>query len=207
MESDLEDRIRVIGGFKGNDKWLVSSTAINVYTSILNAYSITQSVPLHFIVDTFVYVTFVKDGEYKERKYKKLLPENIKTYSTLLFPVNIDENHWILIQVNTQWKAIIVFDSIFKPEPDAYKPIVNNIIKIVKGICEQDFDYEDHFLKADCPQQPNGYDCGMYVLNFVEQIIRTKKIAAFDAKRYRELVLKRVENDRLLIEEKIKLSK
>jgi sentrin-specific protease 1 len=208
MESELNDCNQVIANFKADDKWLVSSTAINVYATLLNAYNTTQVDPLFFIVDTFVYVTCVKDGEYKARKFKKMLPENITKFVTLLFPVNVDNNHWILIQVNTQWLSIVIMDSLSSAK-NSYRPIVNNIIRIVKGMYESNMDlnYDEHAFIADCPQQPNGYDCGMYVLNFAEQIIRKKKIAQFDAKRYRKLVLRRIESDKLLIEEKIKFSK
>lgn len=132
----------------------------------------------------------------------------------LIFPLNIQNMHWVLCEVNLENEEIRVYDSfrsLTKGNTQCYNEILYKIkfftrqykhmymyMYLNKGKtltrlsyhkdneknCDDDCCHHGYSSKVsftdddkvsivfqDCPQQSNSYDCGLYVLKFIECLI------------------------------------
>ncbi|XP_077232016.1 putative ubiquitin-like-specific protease 1B [Tasmannia lanceolata] len=80
--------------------------------------------------------------------------------------------HWALLGVDMVKKAFVEFNSEtgVKFEELAVPTIdcINQYFKD-RGMNIDDFPYEQ---RSDCPQQDNGFDCGLFVLQFINHLYR-----------------------------------
>ena len=99
---------------------------------------------------------------------KRLLPAVPITSSDLiLIPINIANTHWTLVAIDRIKRSISYYDSL-RGDGALY---INNAIEYIKTQSEtaqQHFDISEwsidpHAARA-FPSQPNGYDCGIYIL-------------------------------------------
>ncbi|KAL6890601.1 hypothetical protein ACP4OV_008856 [Aristida adscensionis] len=104
----------------------------------------------------------------------KKLEESVKfsTADLLFFPV-IVQDHWVLICINHLYGTINFFDSAsITSDADRVSMIFkvsNNFVKacLDAGIYHKPFQYDEE-LVLDYPKQPNTFDCGMYVITYIE---------------------------------------
>jgi sentrin-specific protease 1 len=97
-------------------------------------------------------------------------------FDVMLFPVHLlHMGHWIIVRVDMVNKTIIRIDSMYYENNDG--TYTNNILKFLqdeffeqKGIR---MNVDDWLIinKINCPQQQNGYDCGVFVMMFLDVMI------------------------------------
>jgi hypothetical protein len=100
-----------------------------------------------------------------------------KTTSHLI-PINVNNNHWILVQASATNSTLQVFDSLQKPEwtkkslEEAYPHLFNSISRMMRWLASGPRDgYETinegwpnlQLLSNPGPRQLNAYDCGAFV--------------------------------------------
>ncbi|XP_076176101.1 sentrin-specific protease 8 [Ptiloglossa arizonensis] len=129
-------------------------------------------------------------------------PLNVSKSKCIFFPLNNCDSrdaaggsHWSLLVYSKQDKTCYHFDSskgynnsiASKFSKDLMSFILNN-------------DPSKKFIELDCPQQDNGYDCGVYVLCLTdivtENVIKTGKIDECDYRQAKQLV--RIKRTQLL---------
>ena len=117
--------------------------------------------------------TFVKKMSRWLRKFLKNKPYT--TIDRILLPVNINQNHWVLIEVDITGKRISYYDSLKGRLSKArlsylqaglYEYLNTDLVIKMKTF----FDTWKINSRAECPTQPNGYDCGVYTLFFARLI-------------------------------------
>lgn len=90
----------------------------------------------------------------------------------IYFPLNNCENkesaggsHWSLLVYSTRERMCYHFDSSRGLNRDTASHFSRNIVQYFSG------NLEKRITDVSCPQQDNGYDCGIYVLCFVDKIM------------------------------------
>lgn len=109
----------------------------------------------------------------------KTVTEHLKSYMAqkkpryLFIPVN-ENGHLVLIAINFQNKKVLFFD----PKGDNTETELLPSLDEIKGLC---FDNaRSEVLQNRFDQQENRNDCGTYILNFVEQLLKGKSFQIID---------------------------
>nr|XP_033330749.1 sentrin-specific protease 8-like isoform X1 [Megalopta genalis] len=122
---------------------------------------------------------------------------SISECKCILFPLNDCDSresaggsHWSLLVYCTQEKTCYHFNS-FRGCNYAAMKLAKNIMNYVLDKDEP----EKKFAEPNCPQQDNGYDCGIYVLCLTdiitEHILKTGRISGCDYSQTKSLVSKK----------------
>lgn len=127
-------------------------------------------------------------------------PVDAKNNDFIFFPINdcnskvsSGGSHWSLMIFSKNEKACFHLDSSHAMNSsvarDFSKKIMDYLLSGVKG----------QFFEVDCPQQDNGYDCGLFVLSFSnsisEQVLKLGKVALCNY----EKIKKKVETKRFFL--------
>ncbi len=133
--------------------------------------------------------------------YKKIFQADLSKTKKFLFPRH-EMNHWFLVLVDLEAKHIFVLDSFFSslPREDHIrynifkKPrkLVNLIYCLSSDIShfiEKELNYDISCFPVQqlkVRQQENIYDCGLYVLKFMECISRYSFLIIFESNYFKK---------------------
>ena len=129
-----------------------------------------SSLPGIYTCITHLYTATVMRGI---RLTVRWVKEDLRMKDLIFFPIHNERMvHWSLIAVETSTKTVNYFDSlererIFSPAP-----------KIIKQFMEMHYKDRGETVtfkikrRQDAPLQENGYDCGVFVCQYVERIAR-----------------------------------
>ncbi len=113
------------------------------------------------------------------QNYKKISKfwknENLYDYKHVIVPINIDNIHWIMVDVNLLKKKIFFYDSYKYSSLKNF--VFKNLIKIFSeyiNLKEYEFD-KWVYINCDCPKQNNYYDCGVFMCMFIDYISKDRK--------------------------------
>lgn len=122
-------------------------------------------------------------------------PIDATNYDFIFFPLNdCDRNeaggsHWSLLIYSRIEKICYHFDSSSGINGFSAKTLARKVIKYFLDKQER------KYIEMDCPQQNNGYDCGLYVLCFADVIsrhaIKNCKVSDCDCSTVPEIVSKK----------------
>ncbi|KAK3221302.1 hypothetical protein Dsin_008327 [Dipteronia sinensis] len=105
--------------------------------------------------------------------------EHWRKVNLILFPANVNGNHWVAIAVDLKERVIKVYDSL---------PEINNVLEITKwtsclrkmlpsllvhtmpDIFTDALPFAVERPEKDIPNQGNGSDCGIFALKFLEYL-------------------------------------
>jgi hypothetical protein len=106
-----------------------------------------------------------------------LLALRVFDYRRLLFPINVNNAHWLLCVVDLDERTVQLYDSLQgsgDPMPVAGGVIRDNVARYLqyREQKEQAAPGEGWTLTyADCPQQENGSDCGVFTCLAAERLL------------------------------------
>ena len=137
---------------------------------IINGYLSTISVTGFYFVSSFLL------SELKNHNFESAgkLMKNINLRSgKIIIPCNLNDNHWVLCVVDNEKNQIIIYDSRTDYENEnrmALKLIKEfiNCQRILNSVKFVSFETE---ISHQCGIQPNGYDCGVYILETARRLI------------------------------------
>ncbi|AGO13848.1 AaceriAGL019Wp [[Ashbya] aceris (nom. inval.)] len=113
--------------------------------------------------NSFFYSTLSERGYQGVRRWMKRKKVKIEDLRKIFVPINLDQSHWALGIIDITKKKIMYADSLTsRPNSMSFaimKDLQNYVLEESGGSLGQDFELE-HIA---CPQQPNGFDCGIYV--------------------------------------------
>ena len=101
---------------------------------------------------------------------------------TIYIPVNVNGNHWVLYVVSVKYGCMYVCDSM----GDEIR-YMDNVIHMFKLMYKKDFIYAK-FLKPVLKQK-NGYDCGVYTIEFLSRMMDKQDLSANKMKWSRKLLI------------------
>lgn len=138
-------------------RWL-NDTIIEFFMKFIE-----KSTPNTVAFNSFFYSSLSERGYQGVRRWLRRKKQSIFDIHKIFIPVNLNQSHWALAMVDMENERIIYADSLSNG-PNAMSfailsDIKDYVIKESGNKLGEDF----NFVHADCPQQPNGYDCGIYV--------------------------------------------
>ena len=120
---------------------------------------------------------------------------DIFSYDLVFIPINYTQpEHWALVAVNMGKRTVTYYDSLLNQSRGSCVGVVNSFL--AEEYCERKggklpFQFRSLWPETT-PQQENGFDCGMYVLRFAEQLSRncpSFNIPQHEMPLYRQLVV------------------
>lgn len=103
-----------------------------------------------------------------------LEPIGMKEKDYVMIPVNDNEensiggSHWSLLVYEANSLTFTHFDSCFGFNNNAASTLAKRLSPLLRGTSQT-----TKFVEGLSPRQDNGYDCGVYVISFVETICET----------------------------------
>lgn len=100
----------------------------------------------------------------------------LESATVVLAPVNVDENHWVLVVVNTKERSIQYYDSL-GPGPtgtSSARRIIRNFwdwVELQERRRNGTMDNWEPVYVQGLPRRTNTYDCGVHVCDFVQMIV------------------------------------
>ena len=151
----------------------LNDNVINYYLELLHDRS-NRNPDLRkiFVFSTQFYQRLVTSGYASVQRWTKKL--DIFKNELILFPINIQGQHWILAVVNVCQKVIYIYNSANGDYQKCFNPLVEYL-------------QEEHWNRQKCawtkftvdqlqvkgiPKQGNNYDCGMFTLLFAKSITK-----------------------------------
>ncbi|SCU98010.1 LAMI_0F12552g1_1 [Lachancea mirantina] len=120
-------------------------------------------IPTTAAFNSYFYTTLSDRGYQGVRRWMKKKKKSITSLKMIFAPINLNQSHWALGVINIEAKKIFYLDSLSNgPSGLSFsilKDLQNYIIEESGGALGSDFGLE----YLECPQQPNGFDCGIYV--------------------------------------------
>jgi Ulp1 family protease len=93
--------------------------------------------------------------------------ELLKTKDTILVPINVNSNHWVLLVVRLEKKQFTYYDSL-RGTKDQVQELVFPVAKWIERHSKKHATATDWPVKihtdANAARQRNGYDCGVFVI-------------------------------------------
>jgi sentrin-specific protease 1 len=135
-----------------------------------------------FIFESSFMSVLLRDNTYDYERVKRWTTKrdiNIFENNFLLVPAHVSGNHWILLVANLRERVVTVMNSLDEREKylnlkEVLVTYLEDEFKTLKGIAPID----KHFEVVDdvnSPKQENGYDCGIFVLIFIERIVKLSR--------------------------------
>ncbi|CCC72041.1 hypothetical protein NCAS_0J00620 [Naumovozyma castellii] len=113
--------------------------------------------------NSFFYTTLSERGYQGVRRWMKRKKATIASLNKIFVPINLNQSHWALCIVDIKNKTIGYVDSLSNGSTATSFAILtdvqNYVIQESGNTLGQDFE----LIHISCPQQPNGFDCGIYV--------------------------------------------
>jgi len=101
--------------------------------------------------------------------YMSNYKDKFEVTSHTFLPVNIDNNHWILVIINWYNCKIEIYDSAYNNQKQKKYDVIFEDTKAYASLCREYFNVErcsvwTCVVMKDIPRQDNSIDCGLYVL-------------------------------------------
>lgn len=113
--------------------------------------------------NSFFYTNLSERGYQGVRRWMKRKKSQIGDLDKIFIPINLNQSHWALGMIDITRKRIVYVDSLSNGPNAMSFAILNDLKKYVieesKNAMGADFELEN----LPCPQQPNGFDCGIYL--------------------------------------------
>ena len=95
-----------------------------------------------------------------------------------LVPLHLEEDrHWVLVHVSADGKNVDVFDSLMANLHMWRQNIVKRVSDLEQTHLQTRMQSQTMLRFADCPQQDNGFDCGVFVLVNALYLMTTERPA------------------------------
>ena len=97
------------------------------------------------------------------------------TQDLILIPINLGQTHWVCAVINLRLRQFEYYDSMGIPRPDVFvrlREYLSAELQDKKQLQIDLSDWKDYFANVSSPQQENGYDCGVFAVQTLEQLSR-----------------------------------
>merc|ERR1719500_1135769 len=157
-------------------RWL-NDQVIQVYLSLVVERSSwttfrEQHMPKVLAMSTFIYQNIMRKSRGHAAVASWTSNMNLFENDLVLFPMHIDLSHWVLAVADFRSKSVTSYDSMGNPHQASLEAILaylDSEHKATKGsklkgfwVCQA----------ADCPQQENTADCGVFLCRIAESLTR-----------------------------------
>ncbi|KTB18811.1 Ubiquitin-like-specific protease 1 [Nakaseomyces glabratus] len=113
--------------------------------------------------NSFFYTTLSERGYQGVRRWMKRKKKQIAKLDKIFVPVNLNQSHWALGMIDIENKRIIFADSLSNGPNAMSFAILADLKNYVIQESQKELGDDFELVHLQSPQQPNGYDCGIYV--------------------------------------------
>lgn len=113
--------------------------------------------------NSFFYTSLSERGYQGVRRWMKRKKMTITDLDRIFVPINLNQSHWALGMIDIPRKRIIYVDSLSHGPNAMSFAILSDLQKYVIEESKHSIGEDFELSHVDCPQQPNGFDCGIYV--------------------------------------------
>ena len=113
--------------------------------------------------NSFFYTTLSERGYQGVRRWMKRKKAQINDLEKIFVPVNLNQSHWALGMIDISRKRIVYVDSLSNGPNAMSFAILNDLQNYVIGESKNTMGADFELENLRCPQQPNGFDCGIYL--------------------------------------------
>lgn len=103
------------------------------------------------------------------------------TKDLILLPINLGQAHWVCAAINLRLRRFEYYDSMAIARPGVFATLRTYLAEELKAKHQLTLDlsdWEDFFAGDTSPQQANGYDCGVFAIQTLEQLSRRDPLEA-----------------------------
>ncbi|WFD01117.1 Ulp1 peptidase [Malassezia yamatoensis] len=97
------------------------------------------------------------------------------TKDLILLPINLGQSHWVCAAINLRLRRFEYYDSIGIARPKVFESLRDYLaqeLQAKKQLSIDWTDWQDYFAGESSPQQANGFDCGVFAIQTLEQVSR-----------------------------------
>ncbi|QEU59277.1 Ulp1 [Kluyveromyces lactis] len=113
--------------------------------------------------NSFFYSTLADRGYQGVRRWMKRKKVDILDLNKIFVPINLNDSHWTLGIIEMKQHKIYYLDSLSSGMNSVSFLIMKNLQSYVMEESKQKLGEDFELCHIACPQQPNGFDCGIYV--------------------------------------------
>eukprot|EP00268_Persea_americana_P018694 TRINITY_DN1943_c0_g1_i7.p1 TRINITY_DN1943_c0_g1~~TRINITY_DN1943_c0_g1_i7.p1 ORF type:complete len:396 (+),score=68.49 TRINITY_DN1943_c0_g1_i7:1242-2429(+) len=151
----------------------ISDKIIDAYAKLMSGRKSTRklnSLKCYFFTSWFNTALHSNDEELiKKHLNVKNLKSILTSWGRIFIPMNWASKHWLLLVLDSNKKLFCIYNSLKSCGDIAY---VNQTVSFLKENFKQrkihQWDEVDIPFVDDYPQQDNGYDCGVFVMKFMD---------------------------------------
>ncbi|PKI82591.1 Ulp1 peptidase [Malassezia vespertilionis] len=127
---------------------------------------------VHFF-SSFFWENLSKRGYSGVRRWSRRV--DLFTKDLILFPINLGQAHWVCAAINLRLRRFEYYDSMGIPRPVVFEKLRAYLVEELHDKKQATLDlcdWQDFFAADTSPQQSNGYDCGVFAIQTLEQLSR-----------------------------------
>ncbi|CAR28436.1 hypothetical protein ZYGR_0S00660 [Zygosaccharomyces rouxii] len=138
-------------------RWL-NDTVIEFFMHFIE-----RETPRSVAFNSYFYTNLSERGYQGVRRWMRRKKVQIGDLEKIFVPVNLNESHWALGMIDIPSKSIYYVDSLSNGPNALSFAILNDLQNYVIEESKNTMGSDFMLKNLSCPQQPNGFDCGIYL--------------------------------------------
>lgn len=137
-----------------------------------SAYAIKLNSPMQVLIDSAI----LEDGHFEEGKACTHVGDECSGKTILAYPLHIHDNHWTLVLLDREARTLEYYDS--KQSYGNHSEVVAHLQKLAQTLSGKDPGAAPYTFvkKINKVLQPDSYQCGPWVLYFLEKRLENPEI-------------------------------
>lgn len=138
-------------------RWL-NDTVIEFFMHFIE-----KKTPRTVAFSSYFYTNLSERGYQGVRRWMRRKKAQIEQLDKIFVPVNLNESHWALGMIDMPSRTIIYVDSLSNGPNAVSFAILSDLQNYVAEESKNTMGTDFTLKTVRCPQQPNGFDCGIYL--------------------------------------------
>lgn len=113
--------------------------------------------------NSFFHTTLSERGYQGVRRWMKKKKVQISDLEKIFVPINLNQSHWALGMIDLSGRRIVYVDSLSNGPNAVSFAILSDLQSYVVNESNNAMGSDFALETLKCPQQPNGFDCGVYL--------------------------------------------
>lgn len=137
--------------------------------NVIDAFLSTLSNERVHVFSTFFFTNLESRGYSSVKKWMKKAKKDISKLEMIICPININQTHWVTGAIDLKNKKLLYMDSLAGLETPHGSRSLCSLSEYLTGEAEKQGQAQvsqgfEMVQVTTCPQQSNGYDCGVFTL-------------------------------------------
>lgn len=157
-----------------SDRHWLNDNVIDFYLQLVKKFINTTTDSQIHVFSTFFYTTLREKGYAGVKKWAKRAKVDVSKQDLIIIPINLNQTHWALSIIDNNSQKIQYFDSLAGDGTSILYDLQNYMISETGNSSR--YEMYDIVGLSDCPNQQNGFDCGVFTCTAAAYIARGKDL-------------------------------